>query len=70
MTENQSEPQLADQARTALLEAITRAAEAGHGETAEALAKAYDIVNKSAPSSMEEPPGAYQYADNRLDGRR
>ncbi|WCN06059.1 hypothetical protein [Streptomyces sp. M92] len=53
MTENQSEPQLADQARTALLEAITQAANGGNGETARQFAEAYSILKANAPSEAK-----------------
>ncbi|MGW3191602.1 hypothetical protein ACWDBT_27555 [Streptomyces ardesiacus] len=53
MSENQSEQQLADQARIQLLEAIKRAAEVGNGETARQLAEAYSIVNASAPTETK-----------------
>ncbi|HEX5561798.1 MAG TPA: hypothetical protein VFX52_09155 [Nocardioidaceae bacterium] len=53
MTENQNEPQLADQARTALLEAITKAAQAGCGEIARNLADAYSILKANAPTEAK-----------------
>lgn len=56
MTENRSEPQLADQARTALLDAISRAAEAGHGENARHLAEAYALINSNAPTEAKGAP--------------
>ncbi|MEU9640939.1 hypothetical protein [Streptomyces sp. NPDC048188] len=70
MTENQNEPQLADQARAALLEAITKAAQTGRGENARHLAEAYAIVHSNAPTDVEQPPVVSSYADHRLEGRR
>ncbi|GGQ38544.1 hypothetical protein GCM10010279_54830 [Streptomyces mutabilis] len=68
MTDNRSEPQLADQARTALLEAVTRAAEAGNGESARALAEAYSILKVQAPTEAKETPAARVHSP--LAGRR
>ncbi|HZF92070.1 hypothetical protein [Streptomyces sp.] len=70
MTDNQSESQLADQARAALLDAITKAAQSGRGENARHLAEAYGIVTKSAPRNAETAIGTAQYDDRRLEGRR
>jgi hypothetical protein len=67
MTENQSEPQLADQARTALLEAITKAAQSGRGENARQLAEAYALINSNAPTGAK---GAPTVVRSPLDGRR
>lgn len=68
MTENQSEPQLADQARTALLEAITKAAQTGRGENARHLAEAYALVHSNAPT--EAKPGPSIAGGSPLAGRR
>ncbi|MYU21202.1 hypothetical protein [Streptomyces sp. SID8352] len=54
MSESTSERELADQARTALLEGVIRAAESGSGETARNLAEAYVILNDSAPRENKE----------------
>ncbi|MEE4598229.1 hypothetical protein V2J94_41410 [Streptomyces sp. DSM 41524] len=71
MTEKSSEQQLANQARIALLEGITRAAEAGNGETARAFAEAYAIFRKEAPGDSENDDRVVtSYSDRRLDGRR
>ncbi len=67
MTENQSEPQLADQARTELLQAVAKAAAAGHGENARQLAEAYSILKVSAPA---ETKGAPSVVRSPLAGRR
>ncbi|NEB57653.1 hypothetical protein G3I48_36070 [Streptomyces griseus] len=67
MTENQSEPQLADQARTSLLEAITKAAQAGRGENARNLAEAYALINPQAPTDVKPVPSPTREA---LSGRR
>ncbi|MGX1116401.1 hypothetical protein RKD37_001764 [Streptomyces ambofaciens] len=68
MNDNQSEPQLADQARTALLNAIRQAAEAGNGETAQALAEAYSILKTQAPTEAKEASAVRVHAP--LAGRR
>ncbi|GAA3956768.1 hypothetical protein GCM10022384_07350 [Streptomyces marokkonensis] len=68
MTENKSEPQLADQVRIELLNAIGSAAEAGHGENARYLAEAYAIVTSNAPT--EAKPGPSIAGGSPLAGRR
>ncbi|MER6832699.1 hypothetical protein ACFT8V_03995 [Streptomyces griseoincarnatus] len=74
MTENQSEPQLADQARTELLQAVAKAAAAGRGENARQLAEAYAILKVNAPAPMKDPAESTsvvsKYTDKRLTGRR
>jgi len=66
MTQNQSEPQLADQARTALLEAVAKAAQGGHGENARQLAEAYSLLKMNAPSEAR----GTTVVRSPLDGRR
>ncbi|MFD5266747.1 hypothetical protein [Streptomyces sp. NPDC058335] len=78
MSTQNSEPQLADEARTALLEAVTKAATAGRGEEARALAEAYAILNTSAPSEQHSPDpdspwfqaDTYEMSNRALKGRR
>lgn len=60
MNEKKSEPALADQARTALLEAVITAAETGNGEAARDLAEAYVIIDKAAPRQSGGVPAVVQ----------
>jgi hypothetical protein len=72
MSETTSEQQLVDQARTALLEGIVKAAKAGEGDTARALADAYDIVSATTPEAANDGPGFVtgDYRMSMLRGRR
>lgn len=62
MTEKNSEPQLADEARTALLKGVINAAEAGNGESAKAMAEAFVIIDKSTPSESSSGGPVVNYS--------
>ncbi|MFF5980856.1 hypothetical protein ACFY78_18625 [Streptomyces olindensis] len=77
MSTQNSELQLADEARTALLEAVTKAAKAGRGEEARALAEAYAVLSTTGPREQQDPAENspwfrtdITYEDQRLKGRR
>jgi hypothetical protein len=65
---DKSESQLADQARTALLEGVIRSA-TGNGTAAKAFAEAYAIIDASAPTDKPQPGSPITRRDG-LAGRR
>lgn len=69
MSEKSSEHQLADKARTALLEGIARAAEAGDGTKAKGLAEAYATLVVLPPLG-EEGGAGFQVGQYTMSTRR
>ncbi|MFD8027824.1 hypothetical protein ACFV3F_03540 [Streptomyces sp. NPDC059717] len=70
MSTQNSEPQLADEARTALLAAVIKSAKADRGQNALALAEAYAVLNTSAPREDRElKQDTYQLSTYRVPTR-